>query len=818
MAERHVGRRFGLATLGALLATGVAIGVPVGAQPPTRDAVVLPQCAEQAAQANGPDTTDVSAQAGNGRITVGLDPAGNVTVFRYPNPSYYNQVKYFTTGPDASTGVPGGELPNEGSFAGLRYTTVQGGVSVTTMQWLKQPDLAGAGWSVHQAYASDQAPVVQTTYASPTSPTALGLTVKIVDTANAGPLADASKPATFVRQITVDLASGSPVRPDSVQLVYYEHFDAFGSRFRYFPVQDSCFQQVDDTQTGAYVPPGSGGGDAVVQSWAGVDQADDRPSSVAFAFGFDRPSASHQVGEDGHDPLAPPLAVVDPTLADGYDEMTNTPHVLSGSGVATGQVTGTLATPVDLAQGSDTIRVVVGAGATPGDALGALQAERGTPMTKELAAVQHYWTGWLASAPLPAVPSTSPQSADAGRIVSVAERSLITMRLAVDPDTGAIVASADTQGPYGEDWVRDGSFIDAALDEAGYPKLVKDHALFEATAQTSAANPDLLRAPGNWPMNVYGDGIPGGPIPYEIDETGFGAWMLYEHSVYMTGGAATNYLLQVFPAIARAADWLTTCKDPVDGLQCYANEDDNLTPTQTLHGAGPDLLGLTSAVRAAEALAAAEPTNPEAITWQTDASLWAARASQLQSAIEALYNADGRGDGLFAESSPKETALGILGEPSPVPTANQTYADGGWLLWPVQLLSPTDPKQRTELQNEAAAVLSTAMSSLRNSTQGYTGSYEAKGLLGVCNSLSGLPTSTAEADRATIQEAVAMLAASSTTPGQRGFTTDTGLFAEAWKNYSTPSGTKVVPLNDEPHVWEHALYYMTALCAFPPTS
>ncbi|HAM00632.1 MAG TPA: hypothetical protein DCQ30_00150 [Acidimicrobiaceae bacterium] len=813
MADRHTGRRLGLAAVGAFLATGAVVGVPVGAQPPARDAVTLPQCAEQAAQTNGPDTTDVNAQAGNGRVTVGLDAAGNITVFRYPNPSYYNQVKYFTTGPDASTGVPGGELPNEGSFAGLRYTTVQGGVPVTTMQWLKQPDLADAGWSVHQAYASDQAPVVQTTYTSPTSPTALGLTVTIVDTANAGPLADASKPATFVRQVTVDLASGSPVRPDSVQLAYYEHFDAFASRYRYFPVQDSCFQQLDDTQAGAYVPPGSGNGDALVQSWAGIDQASGRPSSVAFAFGFDRPSASHQVGEDGHDPLAPPLAAVDPTLRDGYDEMTSAPHELSGSGAAAGQVTGTLTTPLDLRHGSDSLRVIVGAGASPGDALGALQVERGTSSGKELDGVATYWSDWLKRAPEPA-PPTSPEAA---RIVSVAERSLITMRLAVDPDTGAIVASADTQGPYGEDWVRDGSFIDAALDEAGYHKLAENHALFEAAAQTSATNPDLLRAPGNWPMNVYGDGIPGGPIPYEIDETGFGAWALYEHSVYMSGGAATNYLLQVFPAIARAADWLTTCKDPVDGLQCYANEDDNLTPTQTLHGAGPDLLGLTSAVRAAEALSAAEPTNPLAITWQTDASLWAARASQLQSAIEALYNADGLGDGLFAESSPKETAFGIPGEPSPVPTANQTYADGGWLLWPVQLLSPSDPRQRAELQNEAAAVLSTAMSSLRNSTQGYTGSYEAKGLLGVCNSLPGLPTSTAGADRATIQEAVAMLAASST-PGQRGFTTDTGLFAEAWKNYSTPAGTKVVPLNDEPHVWEHALYYMTALCAFPPTS
>jgi hypothetical protein len=810
VADVRAGRRIGLVAPSVVLAAGLSIGTPVAAQPPARDLVTAPQCSEQAAQVNGPDTTDVNAQAGNGRITVGLDSEGNITVFRYPNPSYYNQVKYFTTGPDASTGVAGGQLPNEGSFGGLLYTVAGPGAATTTMQWLKAPDLATAGWTVSQHYASDQTPVVVTTYRSPAG---IGLTVTVTDLADAAPLTDPAAPAAFVRQFTVQLAPGSPVVPRSVELVYYEHFDAIGSRFRYFPVEDSCFQQVDDSQTGAYVEPSPGGGDAIVQSWSGIDAASDRPSAVAFSFGFDRPSSSHQVGEDGHDPLAPPLGAVDLSLADGYDEMTSAPHRLTDSDAAAGQVTGTLTTPLDLRTGSDAVRVIVGAGATAAQALAALQQERGSSMAAEVEAVDRYWGRWLARAPLPAVPATSPQAADAARIDAVAARSLITIRLAVDPDTGAIVASADTQGPYGEDWVRDGSFIDAALDEAGHHGLATRHAEFEASAQTSPANPDVLRPPGNWPMNVYGDGIPGGPIPYEIDETGFGAWTLYQHSTYLSGTAATAYLLQVFPAIARAANWLSTCKDPQDGLQCYASEDDNVTPTQTLHGAGPDLLGLESAVKAAQALAAAEPADPRTIAWQTEAALWAARASELQAAIEALYDADGTGDHLFAESSPSQSALAGLGEPSPVPTPTETYSDGGWLLWPVQL-AMTGP----QLEDEAAAVLSTAVSSLENTRPGYTGAYEAKGLLGVCRSLPELPPTTAAADRSTIEQAVAMLSASSTTAGQRGFTTDTGLFAESWRNYETAQGVRVVPLNDAPHVWEHALYYMTALCAFPPAS
>src|SRR5207253_9442894 len=137
----------------------------------------------------------------------------------------------------------------------------------------------------------------------------------------------------------------------------------------------------------------------------------------------------------------------------------------------------------------------------------------------QAAAVADDWSGWLRGAALPATDDT--------RVRDVAERSLITMRLAMDPDTGAIVASADTQAPYGQDWIRDGAFINEALDRAGFSDMVSRHNLFEAAAQTSVSNPDALRPPGNWPMMVYGDGQPAGPIPYEIDETGLGAWTLW---------------------------------------------------------------------------------------------------------------------------------------------------------------------------------------------------------------------------------------------------------------------------------------------------
>src|SRR5437870_2289880 len=89
--------------LGCSLVAGAAT-----ASTSKRPAVIAVQCAAQAI--TGP-ATDVNAQAGDGRITVGLNAAGTITVFRYPNPSFYNQVKYYTSARDAM-GNPIGALPN----------------------------------------------------------------------------------------------------------------------------------------------------------------------------------------------------------------------------------------------------------------------------------------------------------------------------------------------------------------------------------------------------------------------------------------------------------------------------------------------------------------------------------------------------------------------------------------------------------------------------------------------------------------------------------------------------------------------------------
>jgi len=707
---------------------GLVGGVGSTAAGSDRPPVIAAQCAEQGL--NTP-VSDVNAQAGDQRITVGLNAAGTVTVFKYPNPSFYNQVKYYTTGSDAN-GNPVGALPNEGSFAGLLYT--EGGAQ--QFAWLRD-------WPHSQSYLSADTPVPVTTYTQPT----LGLTVTDTDQATVAP-ADA-----FVRSFVVQRAAWSPV--SAVSLVYYEKFSPIASKVPYAPGQDNCLQQFDDQQLAAY----NQGAQAIVHSWLGVDASTGKPASVAVAFGWDAPAASHEIGRDGSEPLAPPVGP-----ADGYDQLVAPPHRLGGANQEVGQATGALTTALNFdPSGRATARMIIAPAANATQALSALSVERQRSFAAELSAVQFVWANWLRSAVLPATTDKT--------VLDDAIRALISINLAIDPDTGAIVASADTETPYGEDWIRDGSFINHALDAAGYHDIVTRHDLFEAAAQSAPGHLDPGAPPGNWPMDVYGDGTPGGPIPFEIDETGFGAWTLWDHYGYLGGvssAAATAYLRQVYPAIARAATFLSACIDPKTGLQCPADEDDSYTPSQTLHGAGPDLLGLRSAVAAASALG---DQSPEVAVWQH-------RVATLTAAIDNLYDPK---QGAYEEQAGAGSALPV------------SYTDGGWLLWPVQL----HPLGSPPMQGEASAVWSAMLASFASNS----GGYEGKALLGVCTAWSP-PT---PAQHQALQAELHFMATQ--------LTTDTGLFGEFWQRF--PAGGPIRTQNDMPHVWAGALFYLSATCIDP---
>ena len=672
-------------------------------------------------EAYGP--TDVNAQAGNGRVTVGENPAGTLTVFKYPNPSFYNQVKYRTLGRDAAGRVMV-QAPNEGMFLGVSYVAD----GKPGFAWLRD-------WPSSQGWDSSDLPVPVTRYRSPA---ALGLSVTVVDYADPGA-------STFEREVWVHRASGSVV--DSASLVAYENFNPVANRLPLLPITDWCLSDLSDQQA-SY----DAGTQSIVHGWKGLDIATGKSTSVAFAFGWNAAASGHEVGNDGRDPL-PGLAV----RPDAFDEVASAPYRLGGGDAASGQVTGALATPLAFDErGRAAARLTIAGGSDAGAAGQALSHARAESFATQLTAVRDDWRRWLHRTHLPRTRDK--------RVLEVAKRTLISVRLAIVPESAAIVASSDTQGPYGEDWVRDGAFINEVLDGNGYHDLVARHDRFYARVQTSTQNPSLLRPSGNWPMASYGDGIDGAPIPWEIDETGLGAWTLWHHATYLPPAARAGYLQTVYPAIARAADFLTSCVDPSNGLQCSANEDDNFTPSQTLRGAETTVLALRSALAAA------------AVLGDTTAHVarWRGRLDALTTATDALYDprAQAYGEGSSAGNG-----------------YAAAYQDGAWALWPVRLHPPTDPR----MVAEAGAVLG----AVRSSLAAPRGEYESKAILALAHAWprSRRTRRQAGALRGMLLDVAARL------------TTPTGLLGEAWERLA---GGRTIPLEDMPHVWEHSLFYLAS--------
>src|SRR4051794_16608638 len=128
-------------------------------------------------EAYGP--TDVNAQAGNNRVTVNENAQGTLTVFKYPNPSLYNQIKFFAVSRDAKGRVHT-RFPNEGSFLGIGWKTAAG----PGFAWLRD-------WRARQGWDSPDLPVPVTRYVAPK---AVGLSVTVIDLAPPGT-------GVFVREV-----------------------------------------------------------------------------------------------------------------------------------------------------------------------------------------------------------------------------------------------------------------------------------------------------------------------------------------------------------------------------------------------------------------------------------------------------------------------------------------------------------------------------------------------------------------------------------------------------------------------------------------
>ena len=589
--------------------------------------------------------TNINAATGNGGMTAAFSARGELTIFRWPNPSFYEHLAYLTAnGFDARDLPYFGAQPSMGAFFGL---VVQTG-KTTEVTWLRDEP-----WTASQRYLDSRSNVVVTTYEHES------LGIEATTFAFVAPDAD-----TLIWRLEVSQKPGSPAQV--LRGLFYENLSPSITKIPMVPLDGwaldmfNDFAAVYDTASRAIIhfrvrdrrfsdltslmrQPSPTAQDANAFLDSEVSQW---PRGMFFGVTVDAPEFNYQVGADdvpvcealeGLIENMPwdyygmpqwlsylPACWLDPfsffvsilgwkhepqnALDDAADGL------LSGSPVAGIQTNAALSFSLS-EQNSATVMLAAA------DSLTALRAELdragAISYADQLDKVQAFWHDWTTGAMVP--------DTDDEQLVNFAIRALISIKTAQDRQTGNIVASVSTQPPYSFDWPRDAAFLNYALDLAGFRDEVTLHNRSFATWQRVEPIPFGIAPAGTYHMNYDPEGKPGGPIVFEIDNTGLITWSLWDHYLWMmqeSNPDAMDYLADVYPAIARAADGLADCKDEPTGLQCYACEDDNIEKVQTMQGTSTVFAALVSAIEAGRAIG----EDPDRIQG------WSDRADELRDA------------------------------------------------------------------------------------------------------------------------------------------------------------------------------------------
>jgi len=788
--------------------------------------------------------SNTNAVTGHGGLTAGISVDGDVTVLSWPGPSFTDQLAYISGNDLNVRDEPHlGADDGMGSYIGLYITTAQGTVlawlrdptAFAHSQRYTQPD----GPVVETTFTSGAfgLTVVLTDIVSPDVDV---LTRRVVVTRALGsPVTAASLvlyenlSPTLSRIPEIPLADWALDPRNDFVAVYDRNANAV---IHAHPSDRALVQTLVDFGT---LPQSIDYGpiDAIMQQSSPSDSDIDGlvasldadfPPGVAALVTTDPPPTSYQVGGDATSlcgaigrladniealqTVFPGLTLpLDPNLANALrctdslatvtsarawtwtpkDALANLADPqLAQSRIAACQTNAALVAPLtfnsNVAEGS----ALFAFGNTVAAARTALATATSAPAIARQAAAEAAAHAALGSAVLP-----DPSLGEL--VVAVAQRALVNIYVARDRNVGAVVASVSHQPPYYLDWPRDGSFIINAMDLSGLlPWATQRGEWYESTQRRTPANRDPLLsgdAPDDpdtgdvqypafaWEMNYYADGMVGGNIRWEIDNTALHLWAMVVHAASLQGADRQAFITSVYPTFKDALHLLARWRDSTTNLQYIANEDDHLALTSTLHGATAVYAALVAGSRLAHA-AGDDAAALEALN----------RSMELQQAIFAAYYDPVTGLFLDVQASSEAGTDYIPGTTG--------LGDTAWLVWPGRVMDPGDPRIEMQLASDMTAI----MPDILGQTEG--GAYVMK------NVVSAALLGKDGGSRDMARDAVTRLAAMATQ--------DTFQFGEVFVTThpvdpNTPVFSQRVAT---PHVWEGTLFYLSAMALSAPQS
>ncbi|HEX8577488.1 MAG TPA: hypothetical protein VF677_14455 [Flavobacterium sp.] len=591
----------------------------------------------------GPASTN--AVVGNTRLTAGISKYGELVALRWPCPSYFDHLNYKTLYrfeipfgwkvEDYNRYYNAGE--RQGSFAGLKYT-IDGKEKIT---WLRSEE-----WEQKQGYYSDDAPMVVTTFAN----LQLGIKVTITDWVD-------NQLDVLQRKFTIELnTTSSPLK--DVQLVHVANmapcnkkklFDATvewvddsknGFATLYDKSQDAFLSFVPEKEDKSKLPSPSSSDkdiDNFIQSIPTIFPSSYKSGesiittkSIYCALSSDRHTAAISLIEDKskREPLPDLTKPYNNKIALGPVMCVSYYNVLSENAK------------------KDEITISFSFATNAQDAFNNLKKIKSH---SSLDQTNKYWVNKLSKAKIPVVKDEL--------VYNTLKRILINILISINADAGMISGSPTAaQPPYTSGWTRDGAVLGLILDCAGFTKEAEENALFYARVQRRYDGQDCRKPgkgvcyKGTWQQCYYADGKPSWVYDMEIDQVGWGLFIFYNHSLFLSSEKKKDYLKKIEPNIRMAADFLVAFKDPKNNLQKRAIEDDLPWKSQSSYGAATTITGLKSAIESLKIL----NINDE------DIKKYELRLKEMEEAIEKEFWNDKRGQfdkQLYANFGPRAAII-----------------------------------------------------------------------------------------------------------------------------------------------------------------
>ncbi len=507
---------------------------------------------------------DCTAVTGNGRLTVGVNGSGRITVCRWPSPGYSDQVDYRTRSRDSRTlGVP----PEHGVLWAVRSGEET---------W----PLTGPPFTFTQQYLGPASTVIET----------------------AGSLADRTgiyAQTLFVHpELDLLVARLTVTGLGETPLLYrYSNFAPCTRVVPELPLADWALDSWNDFAV--FV---DASGQAACQFRPNEPGSYEWGFAEAFAAGRTKATAWSWFGEGVWivSRNAGSFADIHCGAATGNNSLLAQVNAgtLGGARAAAGQVASVIGVyPLERKQEYvATIFTAFAQTQHEADNVVATALERGYDRLFD--ETQAHWQ--------PRITIGSFRSALDPDLADRCKRALLTIAMATDQYTGGIVRAPITQPPLALDWPRHGAWISLALDLAGHTDLAARHHGFYLDAIRKDA--ERGKPLGSLPAACYTNHTEA--TPHLFVDTEAAAWTLWsfsQHAEMLDADERTAYLGSVWEGVDLLGSFLAGWADARTGAPLFSFDPavfrDNLTDAQFV----ATYLGMSSAVRMAQALGQDRP-------------------------------------------------------------------------------------------------------------------------------------------------------------------------------------------------------------------